>query len=115
MDYQTPGMFIRDVDGITIVRLRSDNLSGPELAHLLAEIDGALARGARKVVLDLKYVRFAGSAALGMFIRVQKHINRAGGTMVLSHPEHIADLLRVSRTASLFKLAANLREAYELF
>jgi hypothetical protein len=35
--------------------------------------------------------------------------------MVLSHPEHIEELLRVSKTASLFKIAADPKVGAGLF
>lgn len=115
-DYETPGMLVREVDGITIVRLRNPNMTGtPELAHIGAEIDGLLDRGADKLVLDFKYVRFVGSAALGLLIRLQKRINLEKRKMVLAHTDGFAEMLRVSRTAALFKFAPDLREARKLF
>ena len=116
MDYETPDVLVREVDGVTIVRLRNENMTGTqELHHIAAEIDGLMDRGATKLVIDFKYVRLVGSAALGLLIRLQKRMNLAGGTMVLSHPEHIAELLKVSRTAGLFKLAADPKAAFKLF
>ncbi len=116
MDYETPDLLVREVNGVTIVRLRGENLTGTqELQHIAAEVDGLIDRGANKLVLDFKYVRHAGSAALGLLIRLQKRMNLAGGRMVLSHPEHIAELLRVSRTTGLFKLSPDPRAAAKLF
>ncbi len=116
MDYETPDLLVREVDGITIVRLRNENMTGTqELAHIAAEVDGLIDRGATKLVVDFKYVRLVGSAALGLLIKLQKRMNLAGGKMVLSHSERIAELLRVSRTAGLFTLAADPREARKLF
>jgi anti-anti-sigma factor len=112
MDYKTPSMMVRQMDDLTVVRLRGPSLvEAHELDHFIAEIDSLLARGVRRLVVDLKHVHFVGSAALGMLVRIQKHVLAAGGTIVLSHPEHIAELLHVSRMASLFKLAADLKEA----
>ena len=109
-------VLVREIGGVTIVRLRNENLTGTlELQHIAAEVDGLIDRGAQRLVIDFKYVRHAGSAALGLLIRLQKRMNLSGGKMVLSHSEHIAELLRVSRTAGLFKQAADPRAAAKLF
>jgi anti-anti-sigma factor len=116
MEYETDDLLVREVDGITIVRLRKPDMTGTqELNHIQAEIDGLMDRGVTKLMVDFKYVRLVGSAALGMLIRLQKRMNLAGGKLVLSHSENIAELLRISRTAVLFKLAADPREARKLF
>ena len=116
MDYETPDLLVREVDDVTIVRLRHENLTGSlELQHIAAEVDRLIDQGATKLVIDFKYTHYIGSAALGLLIRLQKRMNQAGGTMILSHSEHIAELLRVSRTAGLFKLAPDPKAAFKMF
>ncbi len=116
MDYETDDLLVRVVDGITIVRLRNADITGTQqLHHIQAEIDGLMDRGVTKLMVDFKYVRLVGSAALGLLIRLQKRMRAAGGTLVLSHSENIAELLRISRTAVLFQLAADPREGRKLF
>ena len=116
MDYETPDIVVREVGDVTIVRMRHENLAAAlELQHIAAEIDGLIDRGANKLVIDFKYTKYAGSAALGLLIRLQKRMNLAGGKMILSHSEHIEELLRVSRTAPLFTLAADPRAAFKMF
>ena len=116
MDYETPDVLVREVDGVTIVRLRNENLTGtPELTRIGAEVDALVDRGATRLILDFKYVRHVGSAALGLLIRLQKRMDRGGGRMVLSHSEQIAELLRVSHTARLFTLADDPKAAFKLF
>jgi anti-anti-sigma factor len=116
MDYETPELAVREVDDVTIARLREAHLTGTaEIQHVAAELDTILARGKRKLVVDFKYVRFIGSAALGMLISVQKKADKAGVKMILSHSENIAELLKVSHTGSLFKLAADPRAAFKMF
>jgi anti-anti-sigma factor len=116
MDYETADIAVRDVDGVTIARLRNANLTGvmeiQRIGHEIAEI---IDRPVRKLILDFKYVRFAGSAALGMLIMVQKKMEKAGGMLVLSHSENIEELLKVSRTSNLFKLAADPKAAFKMF
>jgi anti-anti-sigma factor len=116
MDYETPDVLVREVDGVTIVRLRHENLTDAhELHRIAAEVDGLIDRGASKLMLDFKYAKFVGSAALGLLIRLQKRMNLAGGRMVLSHSEHLTELLRVTNTAGLFRLAADPKAGFKLF
>jgi anti-anti-sigma factor len=116
MDYETPDLVVREVSGVTIVRLKNANLTGMlEIQHITSEINQLLDRGVRKLVFDFKYVKHASSAALGLLIALQKRMTSLSGTLVLSHSENIAELLDVSRTAHLFKLAADPKAAFKMF
>ena len=115
MDYETSELVVREVSGVTIVRLKNAHLTGMmEIQHITSELDQLLERGVRKLVLDFKYVKHAGSAALGLLISLQKKMDKLSGTMILSHSENIADLLHVSRTANLFKLASDPKTAFTM-
>jgi anti-anti-sigma factor len=115
MDYETPDLLVREVKGVTIVRLKNANLTGMlEIQHVSSELDQLIEKGVRKLVFDFKYVKHAGSAALGMLIMLQKKMDKLSGKMVLSHSENIADLLKVSRTASLFTLASDPKAAFAM-
>ncbi len=116
MDYETPDIVVRDVKGVTIVRLKNANLTGMlEIQHVTSELNQLIEKGVRKLVFDFKYVRHAGSAALGMLIALQKKMDARGGKMVISHSENIAELLTVSRTSSLFKQAGDPKAAFAMF
>jgi hypothetical protein len=77
MDYETADLVVREVKGVTIVRLKNANLTG-------------------------------------MLISLQKKMDANGGKMILSHSENIRDLLHVSRTAGLFKLANDPKAAFAM-
>ena len=116
MDYETPDLVVREVSGVTIVRLKNANLTGMlEIQHITSELNQLLDRGVRKLIFDFKYVRHASSASLGLLIALQKKMNELGGKLVLSHSENIAELLSVSRTAHLFKLAKDPKTAFAMF
>ena len=115
MDYETPDLVVREVSGVTIVRLKNANLTGMlEIQHIQSELDQLLERGVRKLVIDFKYVRHAGSAALGLLISLQKRMEKLSGKVILSHSENIAELLKVSRTAGLFHLASDPKAAFAM-
>jgi anti-anti-sigma regulatory factor len=116
MDYETPDLVVREVDGVTIVRLRNANLTGMlEIQHITFELNQLLDRGVRKLIFDFKYVRHASSASLGLLIALQKRMDSLGGTLVLSHAENIEELLSVSRTSKLFKQAKDPKAAFAMF
>jgi len=116
MDYETADLLVREVQGVTIVRVRYANFDGmAEIHRMSGELDQILDRGVRKLVFDLKYVRHAGSAALGLLIALQKKMDAKGGKLIVSHAEKIDELLKVSRTGHLFKLAPDPRAAFKMF
>jgi len=117
MEYETEEVVVREVKDVTIVRMKIDNLTGQgEIDRIRGEVDKLLEQGVRKLVLDFKYVRYVGSSALGMIIALNQKVKETpGAALVLSHPEHIRELLRVSRADKLFRIAADPREAIKLF
>src|SRR3954464_15708247 len=115
MDYETPDMLVRVQDHVTIVRLRAANLTSTgDISRLTSSLEHLLSEGARRLIIDFKLVRHVGSSALGMLLALQMKLKGLGGRMVLSHPEHIAELLHVSKTAKLFELAADSKAALAL-
>ena len=116
MDYETEDYKVRDFDGVTVVRLKNPNLTGLlEVNRIGEELKTMIDGGVRKLVIDFKHVKHCGSSALGVLIAIQKKMGRANGLMVLSHPENLEELLRISKTTSLFTIAADPKEAVKLF
>ena len=116
MDYETEDYKVRDFDGVTVVRLKHANLTGLlEVNRLGEELKAMIDGGVRKLVIDFKHVEHCGSAGLGMLIALLRKMQGVGGAMVLSHPETIDELLTISRTGSLFKIAADPKAAVAMF
>ena len=116
-DYATEDLIVRTVgSGVTIARVRYPTLNGMiEIVRMTEELTKLIDGGHCKIVFDCKYVRHAGSAALGMLISIQKKLQKAGGKLVISHSENLGPLLKVSRTESLFTLTPDPRTAVKLF
>jgi anti-anti-sigma factor len=115
MDYETPDILVRVRDHVTVVRIRSVSLTGmTDIGRLSGALDHLVDEGARRLVVDFKLVQHVGSSALGMLIALQKRMKELGGRMVLSHPESLEELLRVSHTAKLFEVAADSKAAFTL-
>jgi anti-anti-sigma factor len=114
--FENDHYFVRQFDDITIVRLKDESLTGSlETMQISDQLKQMVEEGTRKLVLDLKHVRFCGSAGLGMLIGLNKKLQAAGGQFVLSHTEHIDQLLEISWTAKLFRIAADPKEALGMF
>lgn len=115
MERITPDLVIRYRGKIVIVRLKAANLTSVlDVNRMSRDLAELIAAGNTRMVLDLKNVRYAGSAALGMLLEVANQMHRSGGKLVLSHPEHIEELLRVSKTDRLFTLAPDPKAAIAL-
>lgn len=116
MDYETDDYKVRLLGQVTVVRLKHANFTGVlDVNRVSDELKGMIDNGLRKLVVDFKHVQHCGSAGLGMLLGLHHKMKEEGGRMVISHPETIAELLRISRTSSLFKTAADPREAVKLF
>ena len=116
MEYETEDYKVRDFDGVTVVRLKHPNLTGVlEVTRIGEELKAMVDGGVRKLVIDFKHVQHCGSAALGLLIAINQKMKESKGRLVLSHPENIEELLRISKTASLFKVAADPKVAVTMF
>ena len=108
-------MLVRVQDHVTIVRLRSSSLTSmSEIGRLTNAFERMIAEGSRRLIIDFKLVEHVGSTGLGMLIALQKKMKDIGGRLVVSHPEHLQDLLKVSHTTRLFELAVDSKAAFKL-
>jgi anti-anti-sigma factor len=114
--YETHDFSVRSVNDVTVVRLKDENLTGVrETMRIGDELGKMVLAGVRKLVLDLKHIRYCGSVGLGMLIGINNRMRDAGGQFVISHAEHITQLLEVSRTTKLFRIAPDPKEALTMF
>jgi anti-anti-sigma regulatory factor len=115
MDYETPDAMVRVQNHVTIVRIKSMSLTSMnDISRLTTTFDNIVAEGSLRLIVDFKLVNHIGSAALGMLISLQKKMKAVNGRMVISHPEHLQELLEVSQTVKLFELAADSKAAVKL-
>jgi anti-sigma B factor antagonist len=105
---------VRERDGVTIVRFNTESLLGHDVEHLNDRIRALIEGGVRRLVLDFKHVRYAGSATLGMMLALLKVIGNVGGRLALSHAENLEPLLKVTRADRLFTIAPDAKTAIDL-
>ena len=116
MSLEPEDLVVRKHEDITIVRIKTENLSGIiDIERISRELLKVVAGDVRKLILDLKYTKFFSSSALGMLIELAQTLNRKGGQLVISHPEHILPLLKITRLGHLFQIADDPKAASKLF
>jgi len=106
---------IKETDGVKVVRLRTDNLlSIAEVNRIGGELNKLVDDGAKKLVLDLRSVIYAGSATLGMLLSLREKMQSSKGKLVLAGIENLEKLFTLSRTKTLFEIAATVEKGVEI-
>ena len=103
----------RTESGVTVAEFQVDNLLGlsdlnklgPKLLTLAGKGEGL------RLVLDLSKIRYAGSAALGLLLKVDGEVKERGGKLALVINDSFEGLFRVSRTRNLFTIAPDVQSA----
>jgi anti-anti-sigma factor len=114
--YRAHEFIMRQYDGVTVVRFTTEHLvGGQDLDRVTGQIRDLIDAGVRRLVLDFKHVRYINSATLSMLLAVHAKLDEVNGKLVLSHPENIAELLRVSKMEKLFPTAENPKLALTMF
>ncbi len=86
---------------------------GIELFPLLIQtVDGLLADGERRIVIDLGALPFINSAALGYLVKTQQTLDKAGGRLGLVRVQPlIRKVLKSTQMLSMFTLFAGVDDA----
>jgi anti-sigma B factor antagonist len=101
-----PDYALHEHEGVTVVSLNVQSLlSILDVTRLGAELRELIDGGARRVVLDLRNVKFAGSAGLGMLLELAAALKSRGGKLVLAGAQHLEPLLKVTRARGVFDIA----------
>jgi anti-anti-sigma factor len=115
MAKEAPGLIVDTHQDVTTVTVDMDNLLGiPEVNRVAAELKSIVEKGAKRLVIDLSKVKYAGSAALGMLLSLDQDLKSAGGRLVLASTGNLEGLLKVSRTRGVFTVAPDLEAAARL-
>lgn len=103
---------VRHVSGVMVIRLKLSNISsGSDIARLTTSITELVDAGNANLVLDLKHVKYVGSATLGLLLALRQSIDRAGGRLVLCNHQPVDELLGISKTTRLFTFAPDPKKA----
>jgi len=111
-----PSLETRDVDGILVAEFwECFRLDPAPVQELRTRYESHLkAHGRPEVVVDLSGVGFAGSAALGNFVALQRLARQNGGRFVFCNVDPtVSEVFRASKLNSLFEFAADRPAALE--
>ena len=71
-------------NGLAIVRVGETRLMYPMLGDFSSTVAGLIARGEKKLLIDLASVTYVDSATIGCFMDLYRQVTTAGGHLKLS-------------------------------
>ena len=94
----------RQLGELTVVELTGRLTVNDKPGVLKEAVAGAIAKGARNVVLDLAGVRYIDSTRLGELIAAHITVTRQGGKLKLAGtPDRVCELLRMAGLDTVFE------------
>jgi anti-anti-sigma factor len=99
-------MLTREAD--RVVLLPQMDLVAVNLRDLREAMRGALANGARELVLDLAKVQMVDSSGIGLLISAHNSLQKAGGQLAVVHASRdLLDLFRMMRIHQHFSVSGD--------
>ena len=99
-----------------VLHLSGRILSDEGLAAILADVDKAIAQGAKNWICQTKELTYCNSTGLNLFVRVLTKSRNAGGDCVLAEVQPaVVKLLELSKLNEIFTSYASLDEAVARF
>jgi anti-sigma B factor antagonist len=80
-------MSVDEKDGVTIVRIGESKLTYPILSSFFSEIQGLVAKGTRKLLIDFAAVSYIDSASIGCVMDIHRLLGEQGGALKLVSPQ----------------------------
>ncbi len=106
----------RSVGGVTVLDLEGKIVLGEGDEALAEKIREVVARGDRKVLLNLAGVPYVDSAGLGELVRCHTRLVRADGNIkLLGLTERLQDLLQITKLVTVFQTFDSESEAVSSF
>ena len=72
------------IGGVAIVRVGETRLMYPMLADFSSTVSGLIAKGEKKLIIDLTTVTYVDSATIGCLMDLYRQVHSAGGHLKLS-------------------------------
>jgi anti-sigma B factor antagonist len=106
----------REVDGVTILDISGKITLGAASAELRGVVTDALAKGSKKILLNLADVGYVDSAGLGELVSAYTTVKNAGGTLkLLNVTKKVSDLLVITKLVTVFETSENEADAVASF
>ena len=101
--------------GVSVIYLRGELIEKDQSLDFFNEIDGMLANGANKFVLNLEKLSYMTSSGLNILINLLTKSRKSGGDIALSNvPEKIQQLLIITKLNKIFNICKTTPEAIHL-
>lgn len=106
----------KNVDGVTVIELKGSVMGGPDATTLNEQLHKLIEAGKKKVVIDLKEVKFMNSSGLGMLIGGLTTMKNAGGELKIANAsQKIENLLVITKLITVFEHYDSVKKAVESF
>ena len=106
----------RQIDGITIVDLSGRIVLGEDTALLRKTVRDLIARGEKKVLLNLAEVPFIDSSGIGELVSAFTAVRREGGDVkLLRLTRRVSDVLQIVKLETVFDVFNDEAAAIESF
>jgi len=93
----------REVDGVTIVDLSGKITLGEESGALRDTVLGIIAKGSKKIILNLAEVTYVDSSGLGELVSAFTAVKNAGGELKLINlTKKVSDLMVITKLVTVF-------------
>ncbi len=105
------------IEGDVAVLILSGNMmGGPETSEVHEKVKSLIADGIKKVVIDLKGVKWMNSSGLGVLMACMTSLSNAGGKLKLaSVTEKVKSLLIITQLMRIFDTYENAERAVAAF
>jgi len=105
-----------EVNGVAVVWLDGRIVLGEETIALREKVRSLLGDGKKKLVLDMKNVKFIDSSGLGALVAVHSSAKASGATLLLCNLGSRAhELIQMTRLMTVFEVSNSEAEAVSRF
>ncbi|MEJ2050142.1 MAG: STAS domain-containing protein [Calditrichota bacterium] len=88
---------------VAVITVTGNMMGGPETTALHDKVKSLIADGLKRVVIDLKGVKWMNSSGLGVLMACMTSLNNAGGNLKLaSVTEKVKSLLMITQLMRIF-------------
>ena len=101
---------------VAILTVGGNMMGGPETTALHDKVKGLIADGIKKVVIDIKGVKWMNSSGLGVLMACMSSLQSAGGKLKLaSVTEKVKSILMMTKLIEIFETYENADRAVAKF
>ncbi len=106
----------RELKNVTVIELSGNVMGGPDATALNEQLHKLIEGNRKRIVVDLKDVKFINSSGLGMLIGGLTTLRNSGGEMKLARAsKKIETLLEMTKLTNVFDVHKKVNDAVDAF